>query len=246
MIRFMGELERDTVWQGEVHVIGDVLVPAGTTLRIESGTHVQFAERPRWACSVFWRSPSGDSVEATVRECCDLVVSGRLDVLGTRAMPVLLGVSSAPWGGITCFARGTVWLREAVLDGARQCSVRLFDDASLVGENSRCSGSEYAIWAWGTSRVSWNGGSIRATRGSILCCEGSRAHLVEVEDASPEGIAATDWTLVRVDRGRFSGPRRHCVVARHRSWVKLRGCSTTNGAVMDIVRQDEAHVEVAA
>ncbi|MBM4267903.1 MAG: hypothetical protein FJ144_15045 [Deltaproteobacteria bacterium] len=243
----MGRLERDTVWEGDVHVIGDVLVAEGTTLTVRPGTRIRFAARPRWACSVFWRSPSGDSVEATMRELCALVVCGRLEIEGTKAEPVRIGGPGEPaWGGMTCFGRGEARFRHTVLEGAPHFTVQTFDDAFAFGEDSCCVGSEFGLWAWGTSRLSWTRGTIAASRGSVVCCEGARAHLVEVEDESGEGVAATDWSLIRVERGCFRAPRKHCVVARHRSWVRLAGCRMMGEAEMDLVRLDDARVEVAA
>jgi hypothetical protein len=242
----MGPLQRDTVWSGEVYVTGDVLIPAGTTLHIRPGTIVKFARRPKWACSVFWRSPLGDSVEGTMRELCDLVVAGHLEATGTKDEPVRLGTESDPWGGITCFDRGAVRLVEATLERAPHFSIQSFDAATVVGEGSRCRDAEFGIWGWGTSRIEWTRGEIRATRISVICCEGSRAHLVEVDDRSNEGVAANDWALIRVDGGRFAGPRKHCVVASNQSWVKLRGCRTAEDSLMDVVRLDDAQVDVAA
>ena len=244
---YMGRLEADTTWSGDVHLAGDVFVPAGVRLRIEPGTRMRCAERPRWSCAVFWRSATGDSIEATVRERCDIVVAGRLEALGTPGDATSLGEDSGPWwGGITCLDRGVVQLKGALLVGASPCSIRVFDDGVILGRDARCSGAENAVWAWGSSRVSWAGGGIQAARASVLCCEGSKARLVGLEDESAEGVAALDWALVRADRCRFVEPRRHCVVARHRSWVKLSGCRMPTDGSADIVRLDEAFVEVSA
>jgi hypothetical protein len=239
----MGRLDRDAIWSDEVLVTGDVLVPAGRTLRIAAGTKVRFAARPRWACSVFWRSQTSDSIEATLRELCDLVVLGRLEVMGTAAAPVLLGADSPPWGGITCLESGEVQLQHAILSGTTRFAVQAMDDATVVGLDSRCSGSEFGVWAWGTSRITWTRGSLHGSRASVICCEGSHAHLVQTEDASNEGVATMDWALARVDEGSFVSPRKHCVVARHRSWVKLRGCRGVAAEPVAIVCLDDAHVE---
>jgi hypothetical protein len=239
----MGRLDRDAVWSDEVLVTGDVLVPAGRTLRIEAGTRVRFAARPHWACSVFWRSPTSDSIEATLRELCDLVVLGRLEVMGTADAPVLLGADAPAWGGITCLEAGEVRLRHAVLAGTTRFAVQAMDDATVVAEDSHCSGSEFGLWGWGTSRFEWTRGSLQGSRASVICCEGSHAHLVQTEDASNEGVATMDWALARVDGGSFVSPRKHCVVARHRSWVKLRGCRGVTAEPVAIVCLDDARVE---
>lgn len=244
MTSLMGQIKKDTVWEGDVRLTGDVFVPAGVTLRIAAGARISFAARPHWSCSVFRRpSDRGDSIEVTRREQCDFVVQGSLEVAGTERAPVCLGIDETAWGGITAFARGRVRLDHAYLAGAVHYSVQAFDDARVEAVESHCAGSEFAVWGWGTSRIVWRGGTIGAERASVICCEGSRASVSDVDDRSGEGIAATDMALVRVEGSRFCGPRKHVVVARNRSWVKLSSC--TNGdSLMDVVRLDDAHVEM--
>lgn len=246
MTSIMGRLKGDTTWSGDIHLTGDVLVPAGVTLRIEAGARVSFSEPARWSCSLFWRpADRGESIEATQRDLCDIVVQGTLEVAGTADAPVCIGTDETPWGGITCFERGTVRLHHAYLAGAPRFSLQSFDDATMDGADSHCVGSEFAVWVWGASRFRWTGGAIGAARASVICCEGARATVSEFDDRSGEGIAATDSALVRVQGARFRGPRKHCVVARDDSWVKLLACST-HDAPLDVVRLDEAHVEVRA
>lgn len=244
MTSVMGQLKRDTTWTGDVQLTGDVFVPENVTLRIEAGARISFGGRPHWSCSVFWRpADRGESIEATARELCDIVVRGSLEIEGTDRSPVCLGTDETPWGGITCFERARVRLRHAYLAGAPHFCVQSFDDAIVRATDTHLTGSEFAVWAWGTSELEWTGGVIGASRASVILCEGARARIAGVEDRSGEGIAATDSALVRVETSRFCGPRKHCVVARDQAWVKMKSCST-HDAPMDVVRLDEAHVEV--
>lgn len=239
----MGTIERDTVWSGDVQVTGDVVVAAGATLKVLAGTRVHFAERPRWSCSVFRRSPESQVMEVSMRDACDVVVLGRLAVAGSREAPVRLGAGGAAWGGITCLERGAVDLQHATIENAPHFCVQALDDARVQATDSDCAGAQYAVWAWGTSEVSWQGGTLAAARASVICCEGGRVTLAEVGDASPEGIAALDWGLIRAARMRFAAPRKHCAVARHRAWIQLDGCGSL-AAESAIVQLDDALVQV--
>lgn len=244
MTSVMGQLKRDTSWAGDVRLTGDVFVPEGVTLRIEAGARISFDARPHWSCSVFWRpADRGESVEATARGLCDIVVQGALEIEGTDRSPACLGTDETPWGGITSFDHAQVRLTHAYLAGAPHFSVQSFDDAIVRATDTHLTGSEFAVWAWGTSQLHWTRGAIGATRASVIICEGARARIAGIEDRSGEGIAATDSALVRIDASRFCGPRKHCVVAKDQSWVKMKDCST-HEAPMDVVRLDEAHVEV--
>ena len=75
-----GELTSDAIWEDDVQLQGDVVIPEGRTLRLRAGTTLSFAPKPRWSCAVFRSAPEGYPIEASARERCDLVVFGRLIV----------------------------------------------------------------------------------------------------------------------------------------------------------------------
>lgn len=244
MTSVMGRLKQDTVWDGEVCLHGDVVVPEGTTLRVEAGARISFGERPRWSCAVFRRpADHGDSIEVSVRDHCDLVVEGTLEVHGAAASPVCIGVDETPWGGITGFGTARIQVEHTYVAGAPRFSLQAFDDATIAGMDSHYAGAEFGAWMWGTSRLEWQGGAMGATRASVLCAEGARAWISGSEDRSGEGISAIDHALVRVEAACFRGPRKHCAVAKDHAWVKLRDC-TLRDARMDVVCEDDAQVEV--
>jgi len=82
--RVSGRLDGDTVWQGVVHMTGDVTVPAGSTLSIEPGTLVML-----------------DGVDSGTLGT-DLVVEGAIQSLGTGAEPVVFTCADPQlnWGQI--------------------------------------------------------------------------------------------------------------------------------------------------
>ncbi|PIW84648.1 MAG: hypothetical protein COZ95_08750, partial [Nitrospirae bacterium CG_4_8_14_3_um_filter_50_41] len=88
-----GTLSTDETWSGFVSLTGDVTVPQGKALTIQAGTVLTL--------------PSGsDDQGSNNASLTELIVNGRLEILGTTGNPVTL-TSSNPvptagdWGGIT-------------------------------------------------------------------------------------------------------------------------------------------------
>lgn len=88
-----GAITRDTVWQGEVALQDDILVPAGVTLTIRPGTVVRVATAESTKTDPEYMSPL---TEITVR--------GNLKVEGTAKSPVLFSSAgekkAGGWAGI--------------------------------------------------------------------------------------------------------------------------------------------------
>lgn len=87
-----GVLPGDTTWSGVVRVTGDVTVPAGRTLTVQSGTHVLLAGT----------AAAGDANGS------DLLVQGVLRLDGTAAAPISLTAASPDtrWGEIVLAGGG--------------------------------------------------------------------------------------------------------------------------------------------
>lgn len=240
---YSGPLKRDTTWEGVVQVGGDVVVPEGMTLRLRPGTIVGFAQRPAWSCAVFRSAPEGHAVEVTRRESCDLVVLGRLEVLGTQEKPVLLGDGGAIWGGLSCLGRGTAVVQGAVLRRAHETLLQSFDDSRILLRECRLQEAPVGLWTFGLSKAAVEGGSIAASRCAVLSCEGSSVDLRRTSLAgSPQGCSAHDWSLLRIEQGRFGGHREHAVLALQRSWVRLLDCSMGD-AESQISRHHQARLD---
>lgn len=216
---YYGELKEDAVWSGEMGVEGDVVVPVGKTLRILPGTRISFAARPRWSCSVFRSAPEGYPIEASHRERCDLVVLGRLEILGTEEAPVSIGRLEETWGGLTLLGRSRAHLRHVVFSCAQEYLVQIFDDAGLEVEEAEFSQARIGILAWGLSQVRCRGARFEGLDCGILCREGSA---VDIEGSrflrTGHGVWAQQWSLART---------RDC---------GFEGCSQAGAAVYDRAR----------
>src|SRR5574340_386411 len=87
-----GVIVKDTVWQGEVRVIEDILVPEGVTLTIRPGTSIKVVSAESTKTDPEYMSPL---TEVTIR--------GRLLVEGNEKSPVeFSGEERKPgsWAGI--------------------------------------------------------------------------------------------------------------------------------------------------
>lgn len=73
----IGELEHDETWSGQIHLVGDVVVPKNVTLTITAGSEIFFCE-----------SDLQNRGENTNK--CEIVVLGRLDVQADPDHPVQL------------------------------------------------------------------------------------------------------------------------------------------------------------
>lgn len=91
-----GEIGRDQVWTGTIHVAGDVTIPAGVTVTVTSGSRVLF-DAPPPGTDLLRDHPNFPGSE--------LIVKGSLRAEGTPGAPILFAYAdpAAPpgsWGGI--------------------------------------------------------------------------------------------------------------------------------------------------
>ncbi len=159
-------LTADTVWQGNVAVNEDILVPAGITLTLLAGTHitVKVAENTRTDPEYF--SPL---TEITVR--------GHLRIEGNKQSPVEFISSdgkAGSWAGIIIDngsaeisgsrishadtavyqTGGTLRLANSTLTGNRYGVVAYGATSSTILDNSRISGNDYGLIAYAGAVVS--------------------------------------------------------------------------------------------
>lgn len=187
-MEFRGELKEDAVWSGSVTLTGDVLVPAGRTLRVSAGAQILAADKPKWSCSVFRGAPEGYPIEATARAACDIVVLGRLEIEGSATQPARLG--SPGWGGITLLESGRARLSHCALSGAREHLIQCFDDSGVSLSDCDLSSAKVGVLTWGLSRVEGRSLSIRDAGTGLLAREGS---FVRCADSRFERLAQGAW-----------------------------------------------------
>jgi hypothetical protein len=204
-----GELTSDAIWEGDVLLQGDVVVPEGRTLRLRAGTTLSFAPRPRWSCAVFRSAPEGYPIEASSRDHCDLVVFGRLEVDGSTERPVVLGRPEDRWGGITLLGRGAARLEHARVCGAAggdEALFQCFDDSRLELRNCVLSHARVGALAWGLSAVRVHESVVEDVGCAFLCREGSTTDLFRVRCRRVEqGVWEQDWALARLEDCRLEG-----------------------------------------
>ena len=202
-----GELTSDAIWEGDVLLLGDVVVPEGVTLRLRAGTALSFTSKPRWSCAVFRSAPEGYPIEVSSRERCDLVVFGRLEVEGTAERPVTLGRPEGRWGGVILLDRGSARMEHAIArgaDGGEDSLFQCFDDSRLELRNCVMSDARVGVLAWGLSSV-----SVRESLAEDVGCaffgrEGSTTDLYRVTSRRAEqGAWGQNWALLRAEDCRF-------------------------------------------
>ena len=202
-----GELTSDAIWEGDVLLQGDVVVPEGRTLRLRAGTALSFAAKPRWSCAVFRSAPEGYPIETSSREHCDLVVFGRLQVEGSAERPVALGRPEDRWGGITLLGRGTARLEHARVRGAaggEEALFQCFDDSRLELRGCTLSHARVGVLAWGLSSVSAHESLVEDVGCAFFCREGSTTDLSRVRCRRAEqGAWGQNWALARLEDCRF-------------------------------------------
>ncbi|MFI5350535.1 MAG: right-handed parallel beta-helix repeat-containing protein [Elusimicrobiota bacterium] len=202
-----GELTSDAVWEGDVLLQGDVVVPEGRTLRLRAGTVLSFAAKPRWSCAVFRSAPEGYPIETSSRERCDLVVFGRLEVEGSAERPVEMGRPDCRWGGIALLGNGTARLEHARVRGAsggEDALIQCFDDSRLELRNCVLSGARVGVLAWGLSSVAAHESEVEDLGCAFFCREGSTTDLFRVRGRRLEqGVWGQNFALARLEGCRF-------------------------------------------
>ncbi|GLI38589.1 right-handed parallel beta-helix repeat-containing protein [Geobacter hydrogenophilus] len=171
-----GVIGADTVWQGEVSVTDDILVPAGVTLTVRRGTTVRVAAAESTKTDPEYLSPL---TEITVR--------GRLVVEGTDAAPVLFsgeGKKTGEWAGIIV-DHGTATLLDCRITGA-DAAITVIDGilrlkggtlqenrygltaqgrtSEVTVEESRVTGNDYGLFTLQGARVVTRGTTVAGNR----------------------------------------------------------------------------------
>ena len=159
-------LTKDTVWQGEVRVEEDILVPKGVTLTVRAGTTVRVVS-----------SESTKTDPEFVSPLTEITIRGILNVEGVEKAPVeFIGMSAkaGSWAGIvidqgvavmrSCRIKnadnalyvvdGSLILHDSILQENRYGLVVQGNGSDVRTEGCRISGNEYGIFTFQGARLS--------------------------------------------------------------------------------------------
>lgn len=129
------ELTEDAVWRGTLVLHQDAVVEWGTTLTIESGTTVQFADTDQWG-------------RGYAAGQCELVVKGTLQVNGVPGRPVVFSTlgdagQDSAWFGIVVEPGGSLAVDYAAIHRAR------YGIGGVITTHSQVLNSTIADCQWG-------------------------------------------------------------------------------------------------
>ncbi|MBI4374893.1 MAG: hypothetical protein HY549_00425 [Elusimicrobia bacterium] len=195
----LGELAADTAWEGEVRVLGDVIVPAGRALRIKSSARLNFAPDPVKS-PVVWRWSQGRWLRANPPGRAHLIVRGRLDIEAGAE-----GFDHPLFGGIVASGCGRVSARSLSLKG-QEVAMSFFDRSKASLRDTRLEACESGLLFSGGSRGRIEGLQAVGCRRRAVVCE--QAAAVAVSGASIRlseiGLVARGRACLRVKRSRLS------------------------------------------
>lgn len=178
-----GYLLEDATWRGEVLMAGDILVPAGKTLTIDSGTTIYVTPTESTKIDPEWLSPD-----------TELLVRGSLVIAGTAERPVRFLPTSLPEGAETAWAGiildRTEAFRLAGVELALAESGILAIGASGVVENSTISRCRYGIVLQGDAAPVIRGNRVQDGEGGIFCWWGAHPRLLDnlIRNNEEEGL----------------------------------------------------------
>ena len=188
-------------WQGEIQLVGDVLIPTGSRLTIAPGTTVRVT--PAEATRIDPEFLSSGT---------ELLVRGSLEILGTAAAPVRFladgkrdADDSYAWAGILLDQAFGSSVQGAVIEGAETgllvigCSPRV--------EGNRISGSRYGIIVQAGGAPTILDNTVEDGEGGIYCWDGARPYLKgnRIRGQAEEGIYVDPWSRPWLDRNEVTG-----------------------------------------
>ncbi|BCR05345.1 hypothetical protein DESUT3_24140 [Desulfuromonas versatilis] len=196
----VGVLSGLTVWSGEVVLVGDVLVPRGSTLRILAGTTVRV--RYDDSTKIDPEYLSSDT---------ELLVRGALEIAGTDQEPVRFIPEGAPEGEAVAWAGVLLDRAEpSVIEGAEiaraETGILCIGTSPLV-RGSRILGCRYGVVAQQGSSPQIRDNLIAEGEGGIFCWRGSSPQVQgnRVTGNDEEGIFADGDSRPALEGNRVSG-----------------------------------------
>ncbi len=86
-----GRITKDTVWEGNIEITGDLLVPSEITLTILPGSNIVFSMNRRSIRFPIKKRIDGDLYDITFRDKPDIIVKGTLIIKGEKDRRVNIG-----------------------------------------------------------------------------------------------------------------------------------------------------------
>jgi len=103
-----GILKQNELWQGEINLKGDVIVPSGVTLYITEGTLLYFPEVTDYDIDIA-RIISGEKKIVSHPGICDLIIEGKVIINDARVgMKKEYVKGKVSWGGIIVFGEADI------------------------------------------------------------------------------------------------------------------------------------------
>ena len=158
---YRGTYSGHLVWQGEVTMTGDVLIPAGASLEIRAGTRINVIPAEGTKIDPEYLSP-----------LTELLIRGRLVILGTPRSPVRFVVDEnqnkdISWAGITLDGAEKSIIQNVEITAA-DIGIRCVESSPDL-LNNRISGCRYGIIAQKSSHPKIVGNEINGGEGGIFC-----------------------------------------------------------------------------
>lgn len=199
-VQYAGAYGGDLVWQGRVTMTGDVLILAGGSLTIKPATEVRVVPA------------EGTQIDPEYfSSLTELLVRGRLNILGTAGQPVRFVIVERPeledpaWAGITLDGAGASTIRHAVIERA-ETGIRCSSTSPEISD-SRISRCRYGIIAEQQSHPKLIDNRIEDGEGGVFAWRGSRPYLKGniISGNDEEGVFVDAGSRPWLDRNTITG-----------------------------------------
>lgn len=193
-LELSGVLQQDLQVSGRVRILGDLLVPAGRTLRVLPGSQL----------SVLGNDSTKIDPEF-LDKGTEVLVHGTLEILGTADRPVSFRLdpetpAEERWAGIELVSGGQALMQHVDISGAETGILAL--DASLNAAQVNLLGGRYGLLLQGSSQVIFAGGQIRGGDAGLLCYGRSQLVLSDllIVDNQEEGLYLASGCVLNAER----------------------------------------------
>ena len=138
-----GALREDCVWENEIWLQGDVLVPEGVTLSIVPGTVIQCAQAAEKLLQAE-RPPQGRWGLSHSNVLRNIIVRGRIAAHGEADRPIQFGANKA-WAGIHLKGSGSGSFSHAIFSASAAEAVAAWEASTLQARHVSCANNFQAL-----------------------------------------------------------------------------------------------------